>query len=122
MKAIQMYEPAMCCPTGLCGPSIDTDLLRISFIMHHVQNQPTITAERFNVTNHPDIFVENQQVNQLVMEEGMDCLPITLVDGLLAVKGRYPTTEEFSEWTGIPTEELAKKPKIRLNIKGDVSK
>lgn len=122
MKTIQMYEPAMCCATGLCGPSIDPDLLRISFIMHHVQNQPTISAERFNLTNHPDVFIENQQVNQLVMEEGMDCLPITLVDGSLAVKGRYPTTEEFSEWTGIPTEELAKKPKIRLNIKGDVSK
>lgn len=122
MKTIQMYEPAMCCSTGLCGPSIDPDLLRISFIMHHLKNQPTISAERFNLTNHPDVFIENQHVNQLVMDEGLDCLPITFVDGVLAVKGRYPSTEDFSEWTGRSAEELAQKPKIRLNIKGDVSK
>ena len=30
MKKMTIYEPAMCCSTGLCGVGVDTKLLRIS--------------------------------------------------------------------------------------------
>ena len=33
MKNIRIFEPAMCCATGLCGPSIDPELLRISTLL-----------------------------------------------------------------------------------------
>ena len=39
MKKIHIYEPAMCCPTGLCGPSIDPELLRMSFVMNNLKKQ-----------------------------------------------------------------------------------
>lgn len=30
MKTIEIFDPAMCCPTGLCGPNINPDLMRIA--------------------------------------------------------------------------------------------
>ncbi len=115
MKKISIYEPAMCCPTGLCGPSIDPELLRMSFIMNNIKNTE-IDAIRFNLTNEPQVFVENKQINDLLMAEGMECLPATFVEDELVLKGSYPTTAQFAEWTGLSEEELLKKPKVRLSI------
>ncbi len=58
----------MCCSTGLCGPSIDPELLRMSFIMNNLK-KTNIEAERFNLTNEPNAFVENKAINQLLMSE-----------------------------------------------------
>ena len=117
MKKITIYEPAMCCPTGLCGPSLDPELLRMSFIMNNIKTAQ-VDAVRFNLTNEPQVFVENKQVNDLLMAEGMDCLPLTFVDDELVLKGSYPTTEQFVAWAGLSEEELLKKPKIRLSAGG----
>lgn len=115
MKKIEIFEQAMCCPTGLCGPAIDPELLRMSFIMNNLKNT-RVLAERFNLTNNPDVFVSNEAVNALLMAEGMDCLPATFVDGELVLKGQYPITALFAEWSGLNEEELVKKPKIRLSV------
>ncbi len=29
MSVIEIFDPAMCCSTGVCGPSIDTELMRV---------------------------------------------------------------------------------------------
>ncbi|AJK88480.1 arsenite efflux transporter metallochaperone ArsD [Lysinibacillus fusiformis] len=118
MKKIHIYEPAMCCSTGLCGPSIDPELLRMSFIMNNLK-KTNIEAERFNLTNEPNAFVENEAINQLLVSEGMDALPATFVDGELLCKGIYPTNEQFSQWLGLSEDELLQKPKVRLSLKGD---
>ena len=115
MKTIHIYEPAMCCPTGVCGPSIDPELLRMSFIMNNIKSAE-VEAVRFNLTNEPNVFVEHQAMNDLLMAEGMDCLPAIFVDGELVIKGSYPTNAQFAEWTGLAEEELVKKPKVRLSL------
>lgn len=33
MKTMQIFEPAMCCSTGLCGVGVDPELLRISTVL-----------------------------------------------------------------------------------------
>lgn len=118
MRKIHIYEPAICCPTGLCGPAIDPELLRMSFITNNLKNTD-VEAIRFNLTNEPNVFVEHQAMNALLMAEGMDCLPATFVDGELVAKGSYPTNAQFAEWSGLSEEELVKKPKVRLSLKGD---
>lgn len=118
MKKIYIYERAMCCPTGVCGPSIDPELLRMSFIMNNIKNAQ-VNAVRFNLTNDPQVFVENKQVNDLLMAEGMDCLPVTIIDDEVVLKGSYPTTAQFAEWTGLSEEVLLKKPKVRLSLGGN---
>lgn len=115
MKRIQIFDPAMCCSTGVCGPSINPDLLRMSFVVSNLtkQNYP---IERFNLSTAPDAFIANEVVNSLLNEKGVECLPIILVDGEIAASGRYPTNEELEEWTGIAAEELTKKPRVRLSL------
>lgn len=116
MKKIQIFDPAMCCPTGLCGPSIDPELLRMSFVMKNLQ-KVEYPIERFNLTNDTDKFISNEQVQALLTENGPDILPIIIVDHEVVLTGKYPTNEELENWTEIPASELVQKPKIRLSVK-----
>lgn len=105
MKNIEIYEPAMCCSTGLCGVSVDPELLRISTVLNTLQ-QRGITVKRFNLSNAPMAFVNNKAVNEFVKLYGADKLPVTVVDGALVISGRYPTNQEFTEWLDLPKGTL----------------
>jgi len=93
---IELYEPAMCCPTGLCSVGGDSELLRISTLIHDFQKRG-ITIERYNLTSNPMRFMTNSVVNYALNEMGIDGLPFTVVDGKIEIKGRYPTNEEFDQ-------------------------
>ena len=88
MKKIEIFDPAMCCPTGLCGTNIDPELMRIAVVIETLKNEP-------------QVYVSNKTVNEHLQQHGADALPITLVDGEIAVSKIYPTTKQMSEWTGI---------------------
>lgn len=105
MKNIEIFEPAMCCPTGLCGVSVDPELLRISTVLNTLQ-QKGITVKRFNLSNAPMEFVSNKAVNDFVQLYGADKLPVTVVDGKLAISCRYPSNDEFTEWLDLPKGSL----------------
>lgn len=117
MKNMQIFEPAMCCPTGLCGVGVDPELLRISTVLNSLQNK-NIKVERFNLTNAPQEFVTNGVVNNYINVNGVDALPITLLDGEIVITGRYPKNEEFIQMLEIPVNYLSVKPRtIRAKIK-----
>ena len=105
MKNIEIFEPAMCCPTGVCGANIDPELLRISTVLNTLQ-QRGITVKRYNLTSAPMEFVNNKAVSEFVKLYGADKLPVTVVDGALAISGRYPTNEEFTQWLCLPQDLL----------------
>lgn len=117
MNSIKMYDPAMCCSTGVCGPSIDPELLRVSFVFNNLTKR-SYSIERFNLSNDPTAFIDNILVNTLLNEKGVDSLPIILLNEEVVISGRYPTSEEFEKWTEISAEELIQKPRIRLSMKG----
>lgn len=100
MKTIEIFDPAMCCPTGLCGPNINPHLLRIAAAVQFLQKQG-VPIKRHNLRDEPQLYVSNSTVNQYLQEKGPDGLPLTLVDGLIAVEGGYPSNEQLTEWTGI---------------------
>ncbi|MCI2160525.1 MAG: arsenic metallochaperone ArsD family protein, partial [Oscillospiraceae bacterium] len=52
MKTMQIFEPAMCCSTGLCGVGVDPELLRISTVIETLKKHG-ITIGRFNLNNAP---------------------------------------------------------------------
>jgi len=97
---IEIFEEAMCCPTGLCGPGINTDLLRISTVLDTLKRKG-INISRHNLKDEPQLYVSNKTVNDFLMKNGVDGLPITMVDGEIIVSKTYPTTKQLSEWTGI---------------------
>lgn len=100
MKKIAIYDPAMCCSTGVCGASVDTELLRVATVIENLkQNGADIC--RYNLSSEPSAFVENKLISEYLKQNGPEVLPITLVDGEVVKTKGYPTNEEFSQWTGL---------------------
>ncbi len=106
MKKMQIFEPAMCCSTGLCGVGVDTELLRISTVLNSLKKNG-IEVERFNLTNAPMEFVNNKAVNDLLQTKGVEALPATLLEGEIIISSRYPSNEEFVQLLNIPISFLS---------------
>lgn len=87
MKTIKIYDPALCCPTGLCGVNIDPELMRIAVVVETLK-QKGIIVERFNLRDHPQVYVTTKVVNDCLMAEGADVFPLITVDGEIAIKRR----------------------------------
>ncbi|GAM09116.1 arsenical resistance operon trans-acting repressor ArsD [Geobacter sp. OR-1] len=93
---IEIYDPAMCCSTGVCGPSVDPELVRIQEALRQIQKQaPEVQVSRYGLSADPQAFVSNSAVAELLKSDGPDCLPLTFVDGELVCKGRYPSDEQL---------------------------
>ncbi len=93
---IELFDPPMCCPTGLCGPTLDQVLLDVNEMIQTLQAEG-ISVERYQMTSHPHKFMGNDEVMRLVREKQMDALPITAVRGKVIKVGAYPTLDEVRE-------------------------
>lgn len=109
MKTMRIFEPAMCCPTGLCGVGVDPELLRICAVFDTLKKNG-IDVERFNLSSAPMEFVTNVVVNEFIGEKGPDGLPVVLLDGRIVLSGRYPTNEELNRWLSLPQGLLRCEP------------
>jgi len=112
MKSMQIFEPAMCCDTGLCGVGVDPELLRISTVLNSI-NKNGVVVERFNLSNAPQVFVTNKIVNTFIKAKGVDELPLTVLDGEIIITGRYPTNDEFIELLQIPQSFLGEQKTVQ---------
>ena len=104
MKKMIIFEPAMCCSTGVCGPSVDETLLRITTVVNTLQNKG-ILIERYNLSSNPQIFVDNKIINEILEKDGVDSLPVTVLDGEVIKQKEYPTNSEICKYLEI-TEDL----------------
>jgi hypothetical protein len=91
---VELFDPPMCCPTGLCGPTLDQTLLDVNDMILTLQRE-NLRVERYQMTNHPNAFLGNAEVMQLVCEKQMEALPITVVRGKVIKSGAYPTLSEI---------------------------
>ncbi|MCM3737325.1 arsenite efflux transporter metallochaperone ArsD [Bacillus cytotoxicus] len=115
MKKIEIYDPAMCCSTGVCGPSVDPELIRVSVAINNLKNKG-FDIKRYNLASEPDAFVSTEIINKLLMEKGPEVLPVTLVDGEVVKEKEYLSNDEFVVLTGLTEEELSQKPRVRLGL------
>ncbi|MFY0779685.1 arsenite efflux transporter metallochaperone ArsD [Peribacillus simplex] len=115
MMKVEIFDPAMCCSTGVCGPSIDPELTRVASAVYTLEKKG-FDIQRYQLTNDPDKFANNDDINQVLHEKGPDALPVILVNDQIAKVGSYPTNEEFGEWFEVKPEELNEKPKVRFSI------
>ncbi len=97
MKTIQVYDPPMCCSTGICGPNIDPDLVNFAAMLSQLGTHD-IKIERYNLGQQPMAFVQNSVVKALLEKEGAVALPLIFWDGEVHLKGRYPTKDERPHW------------------------
>ena len=110
MSKIEIFDPAMCCSTGVCGPSVDKELLRVATVIHNIEKKG-IKITRYGLASNPQAFINHIKVSEMLTKYNEKALPIPMVDGEIVKSGKYPTNEEFSKWTGLPEEEFAKMPK-----------
>jgi hypothetical protein len=87
----------MCCSTGICGTSIDPDLINFAAMLAQF-TQRGVKVERYNLGQQALAFAQNSAVQEKLRAEGADCLPLIYCDGILRMQGRYPTQEERREW------------------------
>lgn len=101
MKKMQIFEPAMCCDTGLCGVSVDPELLRISTVLNALKKNG-VAVDRFNLSSSPMAFVNNKTINAFINEKGVEELPAVMIDEKIVITGRYPTNEELVSLLEVP--------------------
>ncbi len=91
--AVEFFDPPMCCPTGMCGPTIDPVLLDVNEMILTLQAEG-ISVARYQMTSHAQVFANNRQVFRLLREQQLAALPITLVNGTIIKSGAYPTLDQ----------------------------
>ena len=99
MSNVQIYDKPMCCSTGVCGPQVDPVLPRFAGDLEWLKSQGH-QVDRFNLAQQPQEFTTNDQVRQLLQSEGVDCLPLVLVDDRVMSRSEYPSRENLALWTG----------------------
>jgi len=90
---VEFFDPPMCCPTGLCGPTLDQTLLDINEMILALQRD-NLRVERYQMTSQPNAFLGNAEVMKLVREKQMEALPIIVVHGKIIKSGGYPSLEK----------------------------
>ncbi len=105
---LRVFDPAMCCSTGVCGPSVDPELARFAADVAWLQKQG-VTVERFNLSQQPGAFAETPAVKE-ALARGVEVLPLVLVDDRVAVEGAYPSRETLAALAGVVVKRLAIAP------------
>jgi hypothetical protein len=100
MKNIQVFDPALCCSSGVCGVEVDQKLVTFAADLDWAR-QNGAQIERFNLAQQPMAFAENAIVKGLLQRSGEGALPVTLLQGELALAGRYPSRDELARWTDV---------------------
>jgi len=106
MTSIKIYDPALCCSTGVCGTDVDQQLVDFSADVDWAK-QNGAQIERFNLAQQPMAFAENGVVKAFLERSGADALPVILVDGDIALAGRYPSRTELARWAKIENNAKA---------------
>jgi len=100
MPTIEVFDPPMCCSTGVCGPDADDELVTVSEVLRKLERRGA-TVERYNPASHPEMFTDTPVVYDALRREGQDVLPIVLVDGEIQSRWTYPSREEFARMAGL---------------------
>lgn len=106
MKSIQVYDPAMCCNSGVCGTEVDQQLVTFAADVDWAKQQGA-QIQRFNLAQQPLEFANNQAVRGFLERSGQEALPLTLVDGEVALAGRYPNRTELARWAELRQAAIA---------------
>jgi Arsenical resistance operon protein ArsD len=109
MKKLQVFDPALCCSSGVCGAEVDQALVNFAADVDWAR-QNGVQIERFNLAQQPMAFAGNATVKGFLERSGQEALPLILLEGEVALAGRYPNRAELARWAGIVAVETEAKP------------
>jgi len=119
MPAIHIYESALCCDTGVCGPDVDQSLLEVTADVRHLQSLGADIA-RHNLASDPTAFTADESVRGFLHTVGSKGLPLTVVDGVTVAIGSYPNRGQLLSFAGLADEAPAEdrtRPELGLSEK-----
>jgi hypothetical protein len=99
MRKVEVFDPPMCCSSGVCGPKVDPVLVRFVGDLEWLKAQGVMVT-RYNLAHQPMAFAENTVVRDILEKEDVACLPLILVDGTIVSRGTYLSREELATVTG----------------------
>ncbi|MEX2216801.1 MAG: arsenite efflux transporter metallochaperone ArsD [Phycisphaeraceae bacterium] len=105
MKRLEVFDPAMCCSTGLCGTDVDPKLVQFAADLDWLRGQG-VQVQRFNLSQEPMAFVKHEGVRQIVVQTHGKGLPVVVVDGELVSQARYPSRSELAAFVELDAKEL----------------
>ena len=114
MIAIHVFDPAMCCSSGVCGPSVDPQLSRFAADLDWLKKQG-VAVERFNLSQQPAAFAQDDAVKSALETKGEAGLPVVKVNGEVKSSGVYPTRVDLAGWAGVEAKVSLGKPIILTN-------
>jgi AhpD family alkylhydroperoxidase len=100
MSVLNVFDPAMCCSTGVCGPQVDPVLPRFASDLEHLGSMG-IKVTRYNLAQEPGAFAAEPKVKELLQTKGNDCLPILVLDGKVISEGTYPERPALLSMVGL---------------------
>jgi len=94
MAVIRIYEPALCCDTGVCGVDVDQSLVEVTATVRSLRDLGA-DIQRHNLATDPIAFTTDAAVSAFMHVVGSTGLPLTLVDGVTVATGAYPTRQQL---------------------------
>jgi len=107
MKKLNIYDPAMCCPTGVCGTEVDTKLVQLASFLSSL-DKDTFEVNRYGLTTEPAQYVTNADVANILKNDGVDTLPLFFLDDELIFSKDYPSVPVLSSKLGLAAFSLFK--------------
>ena len=117
MTRIDVFDPPMCCSTGVCGLAVDPLLAAFAADLQWLREQG-VEVRRHNLAQEPERFVGHATVHALLQTEGDACLPLVLVNDAVIWRGAYPRREALARAAGLAPAASRSKPVIRLSATG----
>jgi len=84
----------------VCGVDIDETLVYLAADLEWAKQHGAV-IERYNLAQQPLAFAQNPVVKGFLERSGQQALPLVLVNGEVALAGRYPTRTELARWSGL---------------------
>ncbi len=100
MTKVEVFDPAMCCSTGVCGPSVDSTLVRFAADLEWLKSKG-IAVERYNLAQQVAAFTSNPTVKEALNSHGTKSLPLLLLNGAVIASGAYPTRQDLARLLGV---------------------
>lgn len=115
MATVEIFDPAMCCSTGVCGTDVDPTLARFAADVDWLAARG-VTVERATLAQEPGKFVANVSVRTALEALGTGALPAIVVDGTLRSTGVYPDRAQIAAWVRLDAGSSAAAPGIEVPV------
>jgi hypothetical protein len=104
MKKLEVFDPPMCCSTGICGSHANPTLVVFASDLEWLKAHG-IDIVRYGLSLTPTAFSDNEIVKKVLETEGNNALPIILIDGKFISKASYPSRDELAQMCKIEFNE-----------------